>query len=309
MAKLESTVPRRTPTARVHFVPLEGGATAPDAGPTAAPPTRDYVLGHSRDELQRLMDQGRFLGDLTEELLRAAGLRPGMRVLDAGCGAGDVSLLAARLVGPTGAVVGVDRSPEAVALAKGRAAALGVKNVTFLTLDVTQAPLLERVDAVVGRLVLMYFADPAVALRRLAGCVEPGGIVAFHEFDLDGARSEPPCELFEITLQRLRRTFQRAGVEQRAGLKLPRIFEEAGLPAPRLMLHGRAEYGPDSPAYEQLAAIVRTILPLMERTGVATGDEVGIDTLAGRLREEAVARKATLVAPIFLGAWTRTPGA
>jgi hypothetical protein len=61
-----------------------------------------YILGHDRDELDRLIYQARFFGGLTEEVLRRAGLAPGMRVLDVGCGTGDVSFLAARLVGPTG---------------------------------------------------------------------------------------------------------------------------------------------------------------------------------------------------------------
>jgi SAM-dependent methyltransferase len=275
--------------------------------PSVPPSYLAYPLGHSQDELQRLIDQARFFGELTGELLRAAGIGPGMRVLDAGCGPGDVTFLAARLVGPHGSVVGVDRSPEAIQLAKWRASAAQLHNVTFLTQDVAQAPLPELFDAVVGRLVLMYFADPAVVLRRLAACVEPGGVVAFHEFDLDGARSEPPCDLFEATLRRLRLAFQRAGVEQRAGLKLPRIFAEAGLPAPRLILHGRAEYGPGSEVYDQLSGILRTMLPILERTGVATGEELAVDTLAQRLRDEAVARRATLVAPIFVGAWVRKP--
>ena len=269
----------------------------------------NYVLGHSNDELKRLIEQARFLGDLTEDMLCAAGIGVGMRVLDAGCGPGDVSFLAARLVGPTGRVIGIDKSPDAVQLAKRRAASAGVKNVTFLSGDLSQSTLAEPVDAVVGRLVLMYFADPAVVLRRLARFVRPGGVIAFHEFDLDGAKSEPPCELYEVTLQRVRRTFQRAGVEQRMGLKLPRVFEEAGLPPPHLMLHGRAEFGPESAAYEQLSGIVRTVLPLIERTGVATAAEVDVETLTVRLRAEAVARKATLVAPIFIGAWTRVSNA
>jgi SAM-dependent methyltransferase len=76
-----------------------------------------YILGHDRDELDRLIDQARFFGDLTEEVLRRAGMEPGMRVLDVGCGTGDVLFLATRLVGPTGAVLGVDRSAAAVAVA------------------------------------------------------------------------------------------------------------------------------------------------------------------------------------------------
>jgi hypothetical protein len=64
---------------------------------------RDYPLGHSENEARRLADQATLFEDLTEDVLRRAGLRPGMGVLDLGCGVGDVSLLAARMVGGRGA--------------------------------------------------------------------------------------------------------------------------------------------------------------------------------------------------------------
>jgi SAM-dependent methyltransferase len=80
----------------------------------------DYFLGHSQIELQRLMMQEAMLRPFTERLLRSAGLRGGMRVLDLGCGAGDVSMLAAQLVGPDGTVVGIDPAAAAVALATER---------------------------------------------------------------------------------------------------------------------------------------------------------------------------------------------
>ena len=60
------------------------------------------VLGHADIEIQRLLLQGRLYNDHTEHALRLAGLRPGMRVLDVGCGPGDISFVAARLVGPAG---------------------------------------------------------------------------------------------------------------------------------------------------------------------------------------------------------------
>jgi hypothetical protein len=69
-----------------------------------------YILGHSPAEIQRLMSQAVMLRPITERLLRSAGIEPGMRVLDIGCGAGDVSMLAAELVGSTGSVVGIDRN-------------------------------------------------------------------------------------------------------------------------------------------------------------------------------------------------------
>src|SRR5262245_17165364 len=80
-----------------------------------------YAMGYTSDEFKRLEMQASYLKQLTADFLRRAGLAPGMRVLDIGCGIGDVSLLAADLVGPSGAVLGVDRSAESVAIAERRA--------------------------------------------------------------------------------------------------------------------------------------------------------------------------------------------
>jgi SAM-dependent methyltransferase len=264
-----------------------------------------YILGHAETELDRLIHQARFFGELTEQVLHRAGLQPGMRVLDIGCGAGDVALLAARLVGPEGAVIGVDKSPEAVALASRRAQAAELTNMHFVAQDLSELSLDQPVDALVGRLVLMYFADPAVLLRRLLGLLKPGGLVVFHEFDLAGAKSEPTCEIFEVALQRIRQTFSRVGVDIHTGLKLGRIFQEAGLPAPQMILGARVEGGPDSLIYAQVEQVTQTLLPLMQRTGVATAAEVGIETLAARLRAETVAHNATLVSPSLIGAWAQ----
>ena len=264
-----------------------------------------YALGHAEDELDRLINQARFFGDLTEHVLHLAGLARGMRVLDVGCGPGDVAFLAARLVGPQGTVIGVDKSPEAVRLATQRAVAAGLTNVHFLTHDLVDLVLDEPVDALIGRLVLMYFADPTPVLRRLATFVKPSGVVAFQEFDMDGATSEPSCQVFETAVQRIKQTFTCVGASTRTGLKLGQIFQEAGLPAPQMILGARVEHGPDSLIYEQVTQITRTLLPLMQHTGVATAEEVDLQTLADRMREEAVALNATLVSPALIGAWTR----
>jgi SAM-dependent methyltransferase len=266
-----------------------------------------YILGHSSAELDRLIAQASYFGDLTAQVLRLAGLRPGMRVLDVGCGAGDVSFLAASIVGPTGAVVGVDVSPEAVALAERRAASAGLANVRFLAQDLAGLSLDEPVDALVGRLVLMYFPDPAAVLRRLTGLLAPGGLVVFHEFDLAATRSEPHCELFTVATERVRQALARAGADFQTGLRLSHIFQAAGLPRPQMIQGARVESGPDAAVYRQLTEITRTLLPLMERTGVATRAEVDIETLADRLREQAAARDSTLISPAFIGAWARRP--
>ena len=80
-----------------------------------------FVLDHSAGERARLDDQGVLLRPFTERLLRDAGIGPGMTVLDVGCGTGDVTFLAASLVGPSGAVVGVDQSGPVLEPARARA--------------------------------------------------------------------------------------------------------------------------------------------------------------------------------------------
>src|ERR1700681_2988577 len=89
-----------------------------------------YVLGHSDPELLRLTIQARLLEPITRRrYLQCAGITPGMRVLDVGCGTGDVALLAAELVSNSGEVVGADRAASAVAVARERAKARSVTNV------------------------------------------------------------------------------------------------------------------------------------------------------------------------------------
>ena len=80
----------------------------------------DYVLGHSKPEIERLIAQSAVLDSTTLRLFHETGLKSGMRVLDIGCGAGDVSMLAAKIVGKTGTVVGIDRSIDAINYARSR---------------------------------------------------------------------------------------------------------------------------------------------------------------------------------------------
>src|SRR5262245_16075362 len=90
--------------------------------------TAEYVLGHSDRELERLSAQARLIGPITREFFIDAGIVPGMRILDMGSGNGDVSFLAADLVGDKGSVVGVDRAPAAIVAARRRAEARSLGN-------------------------------------------------------------------------------------------------------------------------------------------------------------------------------------
>ena len=143
---------------------------------TLAPNARpEYLLQHSEDELRRLEAQGAFLRPSTRDFLQRVGIEPGMRVLDLGCGAGDVAFLAAEMVGPSGEVVGIDRSEVATSTAAARARAKGLAQVRFLQRELGDLEDLvhERpFDAVVGRLVFIHHPDPAPAIAKLFAIAE-----------------------------------------------------------------------------------------------------------------------------------------
>ena len=263
-----------------------------------------YVLGHSDEELQRLIRQARFFGDLTEQVFLNAGVQSGMRVLDVGCGVGDVSFLLARMVGPSGSVLGIDKSPEAIIAACDRAQAAGLKNVTFLEGDIEDISLEYSIDAAVGRLILLYLADPAQMLRRIAEKVKTGGIIAFQDMDMSNIRSLPRIALFQQCAEWIVETFRRGGVETQMGLKLFQTFIAAGLPAPQMILGARVEGGPNSAGYEYFTDIMRSLLPMMERLDVVSAEEVQIATLAERLRDKVTAGGGVIVLPSLVGAWT-----
>ena len=263
-----------------------------------------YVLGHEDRELERLMLQAAFYRPLTEAWLRRAGIAAGMRVLDVGAGAGDVSLLLADLGCE---VVGIDRSAEACARATRRAR----PNMRFVEAEL-ESFASDRFDAVVGRLILTHQADPAAALAHAIAHARPGGIVAFQEMELAaGGMSYPRVPLFERAWGWVGPACERAGLRVHMAMELAPMFARTGLVDVGAVIEGAVGSGPDSPAYAYVAETSRSLLPIIEKLGVATAAEIDVDTLAARLRDETVALGAAIVPAFLAGAWGRraaTPG-
>lgn len=263
----------------------------------------EYQLGHEVDELERLNVQGRALAAPTRILLEAAGLRPGMRVLDLGSGAGDMSFVVADVVGDAGEVVGIERAADAVAQATERTRRRGLANVRFVLGDIHDAYDGGPFDAVVTRLVLMYVPDPSAVLMTQSGALRPGGIVAPIEFDLGSGRTIPETPLAARMLGWVRDAFERSGIEPALGPRLWTVVGEAG-PAPAGMTSIQPHFGPSDPdGHALLAGIVRTLLPIIESTGVATAAEVDVDTLKQRVADELTAARAVFAHPSLSCAW------
>ena len=265
-----------------------------------------YALGQAPREIQPLQVQSQLLESFTRRLFEDAGITAGMKVLDVGCGAGDVSLLAAEFVGQTGSVLGVDNNPSVIQMAKTRAQQAGMSQLSFLTADVGDLALDEPCDAIVGRLILEHLPRRTVYFERLLHHLRPGGVVAFQDYDIVGfADIVPFSPLWDQASQWVIQVFQEVGVELRMGMKLYATFLEVGLPAPELRYETAIGGGPAWLGYQWMVDAVRATLPLILKFGIATAEEIGIETLADRLREEVVSQGGVARLPALVSAWTR----
>ena len=267
---------------------------------TESDPYPPYVLGHADREHDRLDLQGVLYRDITRATFVRAGLEPGMRVLDLGSGSGDVSLLAAEIVGPNGSVVGVDRDEGTVERARARAAAEGAHNVSFMVGEVGAEPEGAPFDALVGRFILMHLPEPAEALAAAARWIRPDGVVAMIESNMEtlvaGDHSRPHSRLYARVIRWKCAVVNSCGADLRAGLRLREVFLDAGLPAPTTHMEAPVEGGPDSIYYRYVAESVRSMLPMAIAAGLEDFEAVEVKTLEEELREEAEATGGVLVA-------------
>lgn len=269
--------------------------------------TDDYVMGSTDSELRRLGTISALYHDITRRWLEKSGIGAGMSVVDAGCGPGDVALLAAEMVGPAGSVVGVDGSVEALDLARSRAESAGLGNIRFEEADVESWLPEEKVDAVAGRLILMHLSDPAKTVARLAEAVRPGGVISFQDVVLPTRRSEPDLPLVGAFNGWVVETLRRSGRPVDMGLRLAAVFREAGLPEPELTTGQPVERGAGALGYAIMAGDVTSLMQRMESLGVATAARVMPETFEERLRTEAAASGAALMSPLMVGACARVP--
>jgi ubiquinone/menaquinone biosynthesis C-methylase UbiE len=264
-----------------------------------------YALGHDNVEVQRLLLQGRLYNDYSEHALQLAGLRPGMRVLDVGCGPGDVSFIAARLVGRSGTVLGVDAAPEMIALARARADEQGLTTVHFTQAAIDAVTVDEPFDAIVGRLILMHLPDPVATLRQLSILVRPGGVIAFSENDIPEARSIPDIPLFSQVTAGIARAFEAMGLSPRFGTTLHTTFADAGLGSPQLTLGTPIGTAADRDILAYAAEVWRLISPIAQQQGFAIDELADIDNFVPRFREQALAANAVITMPPLITAWAR----
>lgn len=253
---------------------------------TVAKPQAGYVLGKTFAEHSRLIRQSRLISKLTQHFLETA-LVPGMRVLDVGSGVGDMTLLAARIVGNSGHVVGIDSDASALAVARERVVQAGLGNFSFHVSDFREYRPSELYDALIGRCVLLHQHDPLGTLKDFLKHLSPRGVVAFQEPWFSRVFSFPEAPVFQTMIGWLHETVKKSGLDCDIGVRLPVLYDAAGLPRPRLTFEMLMDCTAESELYDFCADTVRSLLPRIQELGICTAEQVQLDTLAERLRDEA----------------------
>jgi ubiquinone/menaquinone biosynthesis C-methylase UbiE len=261
------------------------------------------VLGSTDAEQERLIRQAAILDPFTERLFRDAGIGPGQRVLDIGSGMGDVAMLASRLVGRSGEVVGVERDASMIAKARARVAAGGLGNVTFIEADISSVATAEPFDAVVGRFILQFLPDPAEVLRSLSLVARPGGVLAFQEPTWGPfLQIIAHMPLTSACASLIQQTLHCSGARTAMELVLYRAFLDAGFPVPSMRIELPIGGNPDFTRWVyDLFCTVRPRLAHYDLSCEALGD---LDTLLPRLQAEVNAAKSFDACLGLVGAWS-----
>jgi ubiquinone/menaquinone biosynthesis C-methylase UbiE len=268
----------------------------------------NYVLGHTDRERRRLLLQAAVLNPITEDLLRRAGLSAGMTVLDLGCGVGDVSIVAARLIGRHGRVVAVDIDEGALEMARSRVDSASLSNIEFRRARAGELQGLGSFDAVTGRHIMVHMPQPREALAEIFRLLRGGGVAVLQEYDFSSHSPPlPSSHLAALILDLFSRLPQASGAHPRIGAQLYQLMSQVGFVALNTRIEYGVDGGPESPYYEWYAESLRTILPRAVSLGLVTAGDIDIDTFERRLREEVVSQHAGVAGPVMFGIIGRKP--
>ena len=252
---------------------------------------------------------------LTKQLLQAAGIGPGARVLDVGCGPGNTSLLIAELVGPSGSVLGIDRNEAFLQKARDAMESNGVSETTsFTALDLDDVEALSslRADsqgtpftAVVIRRVLMYLPDPGATLKAVADTLGPGGVCCVQEHSYTPPMSSAPMPLHTAIYESVWATVGHENADTSIGPKLWGLLtDSAGLSVEHLSISSRTLV-PDEPG--EYAFLAKVMMPRMLDAGTAPELDINLDTIDADLAAERTSARTAFVGEHIFCTWALKP--
>lgn len=262
---------------------------------------KEYIIQGGSAGRERLKLLSRAMAPFTSALLDEAGIRPGSRILDVGCGGGDVTQELARRAGPDGLAVGMDVDAVEIGIAQREAAAAGIGNVRYRVGNVLKDEVGEPFEVVYARFLLSHLSAPEEGVNRLVRSVRAGGLIVVEDVDFSGHFCRPERVSFENYVRWYEHTARRRGVDCHIGPRLPAMLADAGL-----NVLGARAVNPaaiSGPIKEMALATLAAIADAVVEEGLASCDEV-----QGELADLADAtadRRVFMSMPRIVQCWAR----
>jgi ubiquinone/menaquinone biosynthesis C-methylase UbiE len=267
------------------------------------PESDRYVIRGGQAGYDRLLVLSRERWPDTRAFFERAGVAPGMKCLDVGCGGGFVTLELARMVQPGGTATGIDMDPVVLELARRAAAQQGLTNVDFVHRLVQDWSSRPEYDVVCSRFLLQHVPDPRSLIRAMWNAVRPGGVLMAEDTDWMGWSTDPPRPAMDFLRDRYLTLLERRGGDGRIGLKLRRYFHEEGIPSPETTLVAPLRLDSDRKSIAWLT--IDATADAFIKEGLASREE--LDSIASSLREMAADPRAIVTGPKTFQVWARKP--
>ena len=190
----------------------------------------DYVLGTHDDEVARLGLQHRVWRNVVTDCWHRVGITHGWRVIDVGGGPGYATADLAEIVGPTGAVLAIERSARFLEASRARCRSRNLENVEFREGDLMEVSLGDvGYDAAWCRWVACFVSSPPKLIDNIAGALRPGGVAIFHEYsDYETFRFLPVKPALEEFMVEVMASWRASGGEPNVARQLPALLTSAG---------------------------------------------------------------------------------
>lgn len=186
-----------------------------------------YILATGDKAKDRLALLDEIYGPYTQHFLNKIVIKPGMSVLDVGCGTGNVSHWLAKKVGKTGSVTGVDVSEDQLIIAREKAAALNLDNVNFINYSVYEIDKISATfDIVFSRFLLVHLDQPLTALQMMYSLVKPQGLLACDEQCIAASLTYPHSNAFSKSKELIEQISKQKNIDFTFGQKLYHIFND-----------------------------------------------------------------------------------
>lgn len=190
----------------------------------------DYIIGTNDVEIRRLGHQHSLWREAALAAWRRAGIKPGMTVLDVGCGPGYASFDLAQLVGPEGKVIAVDQSPVFLEALRSGAKHRGLENIETIESDLAKFEWPDNVcDAIWSRWCLCFVPDVDGALKGIDKALKPGGIFVSQEYVDYSSFNINPCEpIFEAFRDAVEASWRQYDGDPNVATRFPAAFAKLG---------------------------------------------------------------------------------